>query len=371
MPAINEEDLRILLIQLMEETSDAVLIIEAQTARMVYCNQGACRELGYSREELLALRAFDFAPVFNEEATWHYFINNVLRPQKIMCGSTESLMKRKDGSIYPCGGTGALLKHKEKEYMVCVFRNLNDDKQLQEHRLQYEKLLAVNQLASGIAHELNNPLAGILMSIENIIYEAGGRDPKIQPALNDIKNLIQRCKTIVDGLLKFSQLRPEGVQIIDPRLTVIDVFDSLQSEAQQKKIRLINAMGAQTPDVRANELALREILVHILMNSFDAMPEGGTVTISARPIHKDRLVIEITDMGEGIESIFLKKIFDPFFTTKPPGRGIGLGLYTSARLTQNFGGTIDAFSKGKGQGTTISLTLWQKQASSVDISRGK
>jgi two-component system NtrC family sensor kinase len=230
--------------------------------------------------------------------------------------------------------------------------------QAQEALVQTEKLASLGTLSASIAHEINNPLAGILTFARLMTrsLESGEVDDAARAAclknLGLIRRETERCTRIVRSLLDFARARPIDKNAVDA-VAALDEAVSLT----QHKLQLQQIVVAKTSDgpavVKGDFGQLRQVFVNLILNAHDAMPNGGTVTVTSR--HFDGSVeIAIADTGTGIAPEHLSKIFDPFFTTKEMGTGLGLSVVYG--VVEEHGGSMKAQSR-LGEGTTMTIRL--------------
>ncbi|MDZ7289671.1 MAG: ATP-binding protein [candidate division KSB1 bacterium] len=244
-----------------------------------------------------------------------------------------------------------------------LIQDITEEKALQAQLVQSGKLAAIGELASGIAHEINNPLSSIAICVEDLaeMFNNGnlGELPQnrdIHECIRSIKNDINRCKRITTGLLNFSrhkepQLEPTDVnQVL--RNTVL--FTRHKAELMQLEIKF--DLSPQLPLVMAEADELAQVFLNILINAMDFSAAGQTIEVFTERYGQHEIAIRIVDYGTGIPSINLPKIFSPFFTTKPPGQGTGLGLAISQRIIKRHGGRIEVQSI-VGKGTTVTVIL--------------
>jgi two-component system NtrC family sensor kinase len=220
---------------------------------------------------------------------------------------------------------------------------------------QSEKLASLGRLASGIAHEVNNPLTGILTYSSMLSEEL--KDSQHKEDLDIIVKETLRCRNIVRGILDFARetkLERSLVNICD---VINDTLKILENHISFHNIRIIREFPESIPDISVDENQIKSVINNLCLNAADAMPEGGDLTITVR--YDDNLnyvIIEIYDTGHGISEENLHKVFDPFYTTKAPGKGTGLGLAVSYGIINSHKGTIDVRSDiGKGTVFTIKL----------------
>lgn len=227
-------------------------------------------------------------------------------------------------------------------------------KETQQELLQSEKLASVGRLASGVAHEIGNPLTSVLGHTE--ILRKKLKDDKILLDLVErTKSETERIHRIIKDLLQFSRPPTSQIEDVDVHRVIQDSLNLVTVQKGFKGIAIDLSPRDDVPPVRGNSDQLQQVLINILINAADAMPQGGSISI--RTAEEDGWVtISIKDTGEGISAQDLDKIFDPFYTTKSPAKGTGLGLSISLKIIEDLGGRIKVESKrGKGAEFTIFL----------------
>ncbi len=203
-----------------------------------------------------------------------------------------------------------------------------------------ERMAAVGKLAARVAHELNNPLDGILRYTNMALRRAETvDDPKIGPYLECIKTGIARMTQIVSTLLEFSRSAPAGDLQATMNKIIEDALSTMEGRAREANLTVVcNLHRADMPIVRGS--GIFQVLCNLIKNAIDAMPDAGTLTISSDIVGPD-VVITVADTGVGLPED-TEKIFEPFFTTKGQGKGTGLGLAVSSELIERYGGSIAA-----------------------------
>jgi len=222
-----------------------------------------------------------------------------------------------------------------------------------EGLLQTEKLAAIGQLAAGIAHELNTPLASIAGYAEELGEIAKGADGKVVQYTGVIRSQTERCKAITQSLLNFARKSEIRVQAVDVNAVLREAIDYLRFKKRAPELRIETDLG-DVPSVQADPGQLLQVFLSILINAADAVQGGGRITVRSR-VEKGVQVV-VTDTGAGIPEENLKKVFEPFFTTKEPGQGTGLGLSLSYGIVKQMGGSIDLKSR-VGEGTEVTIAL--------------
>ncbi len=233
------------------------------------------------------------------------------------------------------------------------------EKKLQETHLQLvgsEKMASLGKLAAGIAHEINNPLGGILIYSSLMMEDLSEEDLK----RGDLARIVQeagRCKEIVKSLLEFARQTEPKMEPTDINRAINDGLFFLVNQALFHNIQIVKQLDLFLPFVRGNASQLKQVFMNIIVNAAEAMHGNGTLTITTSPAPDRKTVfVEFTDTGEGIPEENRTRIFDPFFTTKEVGKGTGLGLATSYGIIEDHGGKISVKSK-VGEGTTFTIEL--------------
>jgi PAS domain S-box-containing protein len=240
--------------------------------------------------------------------------------------------------------------------IVAVGRDLLERRALEQHLYQSEKLAALGVMASGIAHELRNPLS-VSFSAAQFLLEPSDDPAFQQECVGKIIEGIERASLIIENLLRFA--RPssgnqhESLNLVN---VVRETLNVLTPQAKLQKINLVEHYGETFLPVSGNANLLQQVIMNLVLNAFQAISDGGDVSVMTRR-EDDKALICVRDNGCGISSAHLTRIFDPFFTTRPVGQGTGLGLSICHTLVKQHGGTIVVESSVEGQGTTFVVRL--------------
>lgn len=247
---------------------------------------------------------------------------------------------------------GFLVHHFEemkKRLLASREQLINAQKQI----YQAEKLASIGRLASGVAHEINNPLNGI----KNCLYTIRREPHNIEQSesyLNLMDEGLNHIETVVQKLLSFSRQSTTHPQPISINKEIDIVLSLLEYRLDQRRIEIIRRFKDDLPRVMADAHLIQEVFMNLLLNSFDAVGDEGQITIETG-LKGNELYCKLSDNGTGIPKDLLNNIFEPFFTTKEEGKGTGLGLAVSLGIIEAHGGKIDVKSK-KGS-TTFKITL--------------
>ncbi|HJU65984.1 MAG TPA: ATP-binding protein [Gemmatimonadaceae bacterium] len=249
-------------------------------------------------------------------------------------------------------------------HVITIGEDITEWKRAQERVAHAEKLAAVGQLAAGVMHEINNPLAtigacGESMSIE--LQQASAvpdtTRKELEEYLRIIDHEVHRCKRIIDDLLQFSRRGSAGKSAVDIHLVLEETLVLLNHHSRFKKVEVERDFTEPAPVVHGNQEQLIQVFIALLLNAADAMKERGKVRLRTAPGASSGVVaVEVADQGHGIPAGELSKIFEPFYTTKPPGRGTGLGLSICYGIVSEHGGRIEVEST-VGQGSTFRVLL--------------
>ena len=264
---------------------------------------------------------------------------------------------------------------RERERAAELDKAYRELKQTQAMLVQAEKMAAVGQLASGIAHEVKNPLSIILQGVTYLEQELGRTNGQQAEVIDMIKDAVKRSDKIVRGLLEFS--RPTQLEAKPAQVDrVLEASLALaEKQLSVKNIRIVKEIAPSLPLVKIDENYMKQVFINLIVNAFQAMPDGGTLTIRAGTrqlteigrrvgrrqsdqfaLGETAMVCDVVDTGIGISEEVLSKIFDPFFTTKPPGEGVGLGLPITRTIVEAHGGVVVANSQ-EGRGTAMRVIL--------------
>ena len=222
--------------------------------------------------------------------------------------------------------------------------------------LQTEKLSALGRMAAGIAHEINNPLTGILLYSTNLLKKSPAEGP-LKEGLEVIVHETIRCRSIIKELLEFSRDKEPKKSLSNVNQIISKALTILENEFRLQHIRIEKKISEDLPDILLDANQMEQVFVNLLLNAVEAVQHDGTISVSSRmDIEKKSVQIEISDSGPGIPPEHLNKIFEPFFSTKP--KGTGLGLAVTYGIVRNHQGNIRLTSRpGESARFTIELPL--------------
>jgi two-component system NtrC family sensor kinase len=217
--------------------------------------------------------------------------------------------------------------------------------------VQAEKLVSLGQLAAGAAHEINNPLTGIL-GYSDLLVDDPSLGERQRVIATKIRTLSRRIKTLVTNLLSFARRVPSEKAALDLNLVIASALHLSNLDLRSDHIEVITHAEAELPTVRGDANQILQVFFNLISNAVDALEDvgGGKLTITSRR-DDERILIDFSDTGPGIKSP--QQVFDPFFTTKPVGKGTGLGLSICYGILQDHGGHIRCFNRPEGGATFV------------------
>ncbi|MFQ6055327.1 MAG: PAS domain S-box protein [Methanosarcinales archaeon] len=343
---------------LFEENNDAIIIANIETRAFVAANRQAQEMTGYSLDELLKLGVEDIHP--KEDLEWIVEEFKKQARREVMV-THECPILRKDGGIVYADIKATASEWEGQKVLIGVFRDITErmkaeeeKKKMQEQLFQSAKLASIGELAAGVAHEVNNPLTGII-NYAQLVLDNTPKNTKNYQFLEGIIEEGNRIAKIIKNLLTFA--RPENN--IFTKIQIIDFIDKsislMQHQLQKDGIELIKDYEKEFPTIYANGQQLQQVFINLISNArialnekYEGYNENKILKISADLIKKEDksyLRVEFYDTGIGISKENLDKIFDPFFTTKRAIGGTGLGLSISYGIIKNHNGNIFVKSK--------------------------
>lgn len=371
----------------VESTPNAIVMVNPE-GKIILVNAQTEKSFGYHREELLGRPVEILMPERFRARHTGYRANFLASPQARPMGAGRDLHGlRKDGSEFPVEiglnpiqtsegllvlsaivditerkrDEAALRKSKAdlEEALAELQARSEEVKSMTQQLWQAAKLASVGELAAGIAHELNNPLATVALRIESVLARTPADDPR-RRALEIIEQESKRMGELVSSLLQFSRRGEEKISTVDVRQELTKAVELIQHHLRKRLVAVVQELAEDTPTLYGDRQKLRQAFLNLLTNAGDAMPQGGTLTLrTARAMLASGapgVRIDFSDTGVGIPAEHLEKVMDPFFTTKEEGQGTGLGLAICRRIVQEHRGTIEILSE-VGKGTTVRIVL--------------
>jgi len=341
------------------------IIITEMNDTITYINRAGERILGYSKHELIG-KPFSLFGLREKPDMIHSLLGN---PDDLGTRK-EGWMRRKDHVEFPVGFTinNHLSVSGETIGKIVIFRDLTNVYKMQEEILRMDRFVSLGKLASGIAHELRNPLAGIKTTAQALGEELSGDDSK-REYLNRITKEIDRLNELLKTFFSFAKPQKLNLAYSPIQDIINEIIPFLMREIADNGIRFIEAYHPKLPKIKVDKTQMHQAFLNLFLNAIQAMPNGGELKIEANPMTSNAsdgskqnfIRVVVSDTGRGIPPSIVNRIFDPFFTTK--SKGIGLGLSITYQIIKKHGGTIKVESKLE-SGTSFVINLPENLESS-------
>jgi two-component system cell cycle sensor histidine kinase/response regulator CckA len=339
-------------------------VFDAETLRFLAVNDAALRQYGYSREEFLSLTLLEIRPEEDREDLLRIRREEPTGPRQY----SGLRHRKKDGTIIEVDVSADSLVFAGRPARIVLVQDVTQRTRLEEQLRQAQKMEAVGRLAGGIAHDFNNLLTVIGGHSELLLQELAAEDPRRADVLT-VQEAGERAAELTRQLLAFSRKQVLEPQVLDLNSLLRDserLLRRLLTENVELRIVLVPELGR----VRADPVQLRQVVLNLVVNARDAMPDGGVLTLETQNADIDAeymarhglvsegryVLLAVSDTGIGMNAETKGRIFEPFFTTKERGRGTGLGLATVYGIVRQSGGFIWVYSE-PGRGATFKVYL--------------
>ena len=346
------------LVRAVESTDDGVLITDPER-RVIFANRGFLQTMGYRREEVVGHDASEFA--IGPEG-WLATISEAVQ-QRGWRG--ETVAYRKDGTEFPILLNAGLIRDDDGAVQgaVAILQDISEEKRFQQQMQRADRLVAVGEMAAGIAHEVNNALTVIFGQTAEAAERSDGQ---LRAALTEVDGQARRIADIVQGVLGFARPHAPKRRLIDLAKVTRQTIDLIRHDIERQGVQLEVDCESELPAVMADPQQLQQILLNLFGNALQAMApcERRWLGVEVRGVG-ERLVISVRDAGPGIPQEIMARIFDPFFSTKDDGNGLGLSV--SYAIAQAHGGDLQVESKvGEGAVFSLSLPIRGPEADALD-----
>ncbi|MGQ9920752.1 MAG: PAS domain S-box protein [Desulfobacca sp.] len=354
------------LLAAIEQAGEAIVITDTQGA-IQYVNPAFELATGYGKQEVLGQNPRILKSGLQDQA----FYQNLW--QTITAGRTwrgRLVNRRRDGTLFTEDATISPVFDRNGQIVsyVAVKKNISVELEMERQLYQAQKLESVGRLAGGLAHDFNNMLSVIIGYAELLEKQISPEQPPYQ-LIEEIRRAGLRSRALTQQLLAFSRQQSQQLQILDLNM-IITTLERMVQRLIGEDIDLVTVLAPNLGAVRADQNQIEQVLINLIVNARDAMPQGGRLTIRTANVELPEptgmprydlppgpyVLVEVSDTGVGMEEATQDKIFEPFFTTKEPGQGTGLGLAMVYGIVKQSGGDIRCTSR-LGQGTTFTILL--------------
>jgi len=326
---------------LVESAEDAILNVDAR-GEILAINRYGARILGYTRRGILGKTISDVFPGGSGREITR-LVNDVFQSKTGHRANFEINVGGKEYFFHI--NLTPIREGVQVNSVLIIGHDITSQKKMEDQMFHTEKLASLGQLAAGVAHEINNPLA-IILGFSEVLSE---RMPEGSEELKIIRTIERQglnCKKIVENLMTFARTPEKAKYDTDINRCIETLLEVVKGTIINQKIKLQLSLGEEIPRVRGDADKLQQVFLNLINNAVLAMPQGGRLAISTRlNADQNRVQVRFADTGTGIKKEHLARIYDPFFTTRKVGEGTGLGLSVSYAIIHKFGGTMSCESK--------------------------
>ncbi|MDH4269177.1 MAG: PAS domain S-box protein [Dehalococcoidia bacterium] len=340
---------------LFDSSVIGTIVLDAKTMKIVMANQAAAKilDLG-SLEQGIGLNPVDFIAPEDKDRILSVIVKEMF--EKDLRRTNEFRAVTKNGREIWISATGARIKHEGRATGLISFTDITEQKRQNERLMMTDRLASIGELAAGAAHELNNPLAGII-GLSELLMEKGTPD-YIRKDLAMIRDEARRAANVTSNLLTFARKHRPVKQLTQINAIIENVLELRAYAHKSNCIEVERHLAPDLPEIPLDHFQMQQVFLNIIINAEYFMIQAhnrGTLTITTRR-QNGSVVVSFADNGPGIPQENLGRVFDPFFTTKEAGKGTGLGLSICHGIVAEHGGQIYATSQ-PGKGATIFVEL--------------
>lgn len=350
---------------IFDNATDGIIVLD-RNGVIVNANQRACEITGFDRDTLIGTNV-ELIEGRENKAVHRERMSRILDSESLIY---EINTFRENGGKVVVEVSSRAIGIAGEQYILSFYRDVTEKKSIQEQLIHSQKMESIGILAGGIAHNFNNILTAILGYAE-LLLEFSKLDDDSKQKVRNIENSARKASIMIAQMLKFARREPHEVLTLNLHDVINDTVKLFEG-ASNKKIKLSVNLDKDTHIIKGDPNQIEQVIMNLLVNAKDAMPDGGLITISTRFLNyeDDRLpipippyiapgryvVLSVTDTGCGIPQEVMNNIFDPFFTTKNRGKGTGLGLATVYGIVKDHKGYIHVHSD-IAKGTTFDIYL--------------
>ena len=347
--------------------------------KIVDVNREACESLGYSREELIGKKPEDLDP--NADAALSQSIEERLEAGVV--GAFETLHRRKDGTVFPVEVRVRPFRQGGNRLSVSLVRDITDRKRAEEERERLRQLEAdlahinrvgvMGELAASIAHEVNQPLSGVVSNANACLRWLAREAPNVEEALEAVRDIVRdgkRAGEVIARVRALTRRTAPATEELDLNETIREVLALVGDEAKKKSVAIRTQFAEDLSPVAGDRVQLQQVVLNLVMNGIEAMSSVGErarqLVITTRDVDPDQVQVTVEDSGIGLDPDTMSRIFEPFYTTKSGGMGMGLSI--SRSILQSHGGRLWATAHD-GPGTSFHFTLpkYQREESHARV----
>ena len=351
----------------VDHAGDALFVYDLEQRTVVDVNRSACESLGYARQELIGKTPLGFQPD-SDQATMESVAERTAAGETVF---DTHWHRRKDGSTFPVEVHTSLVSYGGRRFLLMVARDISDrvradeqrDKlrQLEAELVHLDRLTMLGELTASIAHEVNQPLSGVVSNASANLRWLAGDSPNLEEAREAARRIVRDGKRAGEVIARIRALTKKAStprEKLDLNETLRQVLALVGDEAKRKSVNIRTKFADDLSPVSGDQVQLQQVVLNLAMNAIEAMSNVGErareLLMTTRNIDPDQVQVTVEDSGIGLDPNTMPKIFEPFYTTKPTGMGMGLSI--SRSIVQSHGGRLWATAKD-GPGTIFYFTL--------------
>ncbi len=338
-------------------------VFDEETLAFLAVNESAVRHYGYTADEFAGMTIRDIRPEQELPA-----LADALKEARERFELGTWRHRKKDGTVISVEVRAHPITFSGRRARLVLVNDITERRQLEDQLRQAQKMEAIGRLAGGIAHDFNN-LLSVVLTYSNLLAQGLASDDRMRADLAEIERAGQRAAALTRQLLAFSRQQVLEPRIVDLNEVVLNM-DRMLRRLIGEDIELVTRPGSGLRPVRVDPGQIEQVLMNLVVNARDAMPQGGKLTIETANVDLDsayardhvgarpgpHILLAVSDTGTGMDKATLARVFEPFFTTKEKGKGTGLGLSTAFGIVSQSGGSIGVASE-PGKGTAFRVYL--------------
>jgi len=339
---------------------NSIFVLDNASLNIRDCNSTACSVYGYEADELIGR---PFTSVIHPDE-----VEQIVSQMRTFSSVNQVKSVRKDGESFFVDIMQAVSAHSDKEYLLVSATDITERLEAEQLLFHAGKMATLGEMATGVAHELNQPLTVIKSASNFFLKKVTANEVIPQETMavlaKEVDSYVDRATKIITHMREFGRKVDHTEELVDVNESVDRAFMLLNKQFSARGIKMNWSLADDLPPVMATSDQLEQVIINLLVNARDVLEEktwsddSDIPTIGVKTSRRRKnVVIEIDDNGGGIPSELIHKVFEPFFTTKKVGKGTGLGLSISYGLIKDFGGTIEAKNSGSGAKFTIKLPV--------------
>jgi len=364
----------------VDHAADAFFMLDFERGTIIDVNRCACESLGYTREELIGMNPMDF-DVDLDRATLESMAERTAAGETVLFD--RHWHRRKDGTLFPVEVQTSVFGHRGRRFLLKIARDISDRLRAEEQRDRMRQLEAdlahinrvsmMGELAASVAHEVNQPLSGVVSNASAGLRWLAGDVPNLEEAREGLRRIVRdgkRAGEVIARIRALTRKAATPTEKLDLNETIGEVLALMGDEARRKSVIIRTQFADDLSPVSGDRVQLQQVVLNLIMNAIEAMSaideRARELAITTRNVDPDQVQVTVQDSGKGIDPQTIDRIFDSFYTTKPGGMGMGLSICRS--ILQAHGGRIWATANdGRGTNFHFALPKHHEEGSNAEV----